>query len=65
MTWTVHEKDGEVHITPDDDHIQHEHTPTCLCDPETTLEGRTLMCTHHSLDGRELSEQNKEIPHEP
>jgi hypothetical protein len=51
----------DVHIWPLHDLIAHELHETCPCKPTAAVTDsdsgvRTFQFTHHSLDGRELSE---------
>jgi hypothetical protein len=61
MTWLVAQLDsGEVHVVPEDDLTEHEHTD-CACIPTVEPVMRDdgscgWLHTHHSLDGREHSE---------
>lgn len=54
--------DDTVHTIPLDDQIIHDHSADCPCGPTAAPspmpEGRTgWIVTHHSLDGREASEE--------
>lgn len=53
--------DGEQHVVPVGDLIEHPLTDDCLCGPRVEAvqreDGSTgWMYVHHSLDGRELTE---------
>ena len=51
---------NRVHVMPIDDVIEHESNEDCVCGPRVqrvdTPEGDGWLFTHHSADGRELSE---------
>lgn len=52
-----------IHVLPLDDLIEHDsdHSDECICGPDTTyVEGGGKVITHHSLDGRELHEYDRE-----
>ena len=43
-----------VHVVPIDDLVDHELTPSCVCDPDLLdVDGGGIVWSHHSLDGRE------------
>ena len=51
-----------VHVTPVDDLVEHEEFGGALCDcpcgPDVEfVDGGGIIVVHHSLDGRELQEQ--------
>lgn len=59
--------DGDhAHITPLNDDIGHDQRPTCICQPRSeyvaTSVGDAWIHTHHSLDGRELTEPDRKQP---
>jgi hypothetical protein len=47
---------GTLHVLPIDDAIQHEESDDCVCGPETEFVEGGRVVVHHSLDGRELDE---------
>lgn len=61
MTWlTDRLPDGEVHVVPVGDLIEHE-AADCICGPLTEAVFRDdgsngWLTVHHSLDGREATE---------
>lgn len=62
MNWlTAKYPSGEVHVTPIGDAISHEKNEDCACGPSAEAVVRDdgsvgWLLTHHSLDGREVSE---------
>lgn len=53
--------DGNVHIKPCNDLIEHESTDNCICGPVNIPivreDGSTIWeVVHHSLDGREQND---------
>lgn len=62
MTWTADLlRVGEVHVTPDEDLIDHPMSEDCACGPTAEpVPGDKgfvgWVVTHHSLDGREQHE---------
>lgn len=55
--------DGDVHIVPVDDLVDHDIDEDCVCrptpefvNPDTGTAYRVTLWAHHSLDGRELIE---------
>lgn len=49
--------DGDIHVTPVNDLIDHELSEDCICGPEPELlENGKWMYAHESLDRREDSE---------
>lgn len=57
----THERSGNrIHVMPIDDLIEHEDNEDCVCQPTPSLVpaagGDGWVITHHSLDGRELTE---------
>lgn len=50
-----------LHVVPTDDLIEHTDDPDCTCGPQPELVmqdgGDVWIYTHHSLDGRELTER--------
>lgn len=47
-------RNGEVHVWPIDDYIEHELEGTdCVCGPQVE-QNLHLLVIHNSLDGREL-----------
>jgi len=60
--WAVVEAGGAVHVVPCADLVHHELGESCVCGPTPELVHRDLgpegwMYTHHSLDGREATEE--------
>lgn len=54
--------DDGVHVIPLGDVIDHDHTDDCVCGPTSELQANAdapdvWLVTHHSLDGREATEQ--------
>jgi hypothetical protein len=51
-----------VHVLPVDDIVEHKESEDCVCGPEVEWvegeDGGGWLVTHHSLDGREQSEQD-------
>lgn len=46
-----------VHVTPNNDLIEHEIDDDCVCGPDIEyVEGGGKLVVHHSLDGREADE---------
>lgn len=45
-----------VHVTPTNDLIAHEHTDTCVCRPDPHYVTGGTIHVHHTLDGRERHE---------
>ena len=65
MTWTLEKVGAEVHVLPLADSIQHDDSDDCVCGPLTEAVPREdgsmgWLITHHSLDGREQGEVNRE-----
>ena len=61
MSWCVDDdvqSDNTLHVWPLDDSVTHELDGTrCVCLPALEEQANgVVMVTHHSLDGRELSE---------
>lgn len=51
-----------VHVYPVADLIEHELTAdACVCGPRVEFPGEMLV-VHHSLDGRELREPDRDPP---
>lgn len=50
-----------LHVIPTDDLIDHESSELCVCGPTaeeiTSGQGYGWLLVHHSLDGRELAEE--------
>lgn len=66
--WLVEwvEADGNVHVIPLGDLIDHDRTDGCICGPTSELQTHddapdAWLVTHHSLDGREATERAPEI----
>lgn len=63
-------EDGRVQVFPIDDLIEHDLDDDCVCVPRETLvhcdDGSDgWVITHHSLDGRELTEAGRGNPSQP
>lgn len=61
MAWRLWHCDAvhrDIHVTPDDDLIEHDINDDndCICGPAWELTNGTVMYTHHSLDNREVNE---------
>lgn len=61
MTWLAVRTHDGAHVIPVADAITHEESADCVCGPrfemvECTAGGTAWLTTHHSLDGRELTE---------
>jgi len=65
MAWiAIQTARGLAHVHPEDDLIEHELDPdaNCICGPYTEFVpgapdgSNSWIITHHSLDGRELTE---------
>ena len=58
--WRCHttiRQDGTVHVWPEDDLIEHDLDGPCVCGAAREwITANSVLVTHHSLDGRELSE---------
>lgn len=52
----------KVHVEPINDLITHDtdHFDECVCGPDVEFVEGGAVITHHSLDGRELTEKEKE-----
>lgn len=48
--------DGDVHVVPIGDLIDHEETEDCICGPDVEIHPECWLVIHHSLDGRERHE---------
>lgn len=44
--------DGDVHVVPVDDLVDHEHED-CVCGPTVEFVEDGWLYVHHALDGRE------------
>lgn len=54
--------DWEVfHVYPVNDIEIHKLSHTCICNPLVSTEGKNMVCTHNSFDGREGLEWVQEI----
>ncbi len=64
-TWEPTETDPNVHVTPDDDQVDHTLSEDCVCGPSADPVKRDdgsvgWVIVHHSLDGRERQEPDRE-----
>jgi hypothetical protein len=58
MGWLVY---NVIHVVPEDDLVGHVLLSTCVCGPDLSDKSEAgMMYTHHSLDGRELSEPDRD-----
>lgn len=60
--WLVFKTADGAHVVPDNDAVPHDLDEDCVCGPRVEMVQRDCGCTgwlyvHHSLDGREASEQ--------
>ena len=52
---------NRVHVIPVNDLIKHDTTDSdddCVCGPDFQFESGSVLVLHHSLDGRELGEED-------
>lgn len=45
-----------IHVLPINDLVEHIDSEECICGPDIEYVGPGWLCSHHSLDGRELNE---------
>lgn len=60
--WLSVYDNGSAHVIPIRDHILHAEDPDCICMPRAELiqhNGDAWIYTHHSLDGREHTEPDR------
>ena len=52
-----------INVIPVHDEVEHHEGPDCVCGPvvEGIGGGAMLLVKHHSLDGRELTEDEEEV----
>jgi len=67
--WDVFTADGDAHVVPHTDIIEHTITDDCICGPRIESVRRAdgsfgWLAAHNSIDGREFTERAEPMPQE-
>jgi len=67
--WDVFTADGDAHVIPRGDVLEHTITDDCICGPRIEAVRRAdgsfgWLAAHNSVDGREFTERAEPMPQE-